>query len=199
MMVKRVGIFAGSFDPIHMGHIDFAKQALEESKLDKIFFLVEPRPRRKQGVRALEHRRNMVQLSIEHQPSFGSILLEQPRFSVAQTMPVLKELFKGAKLHLLMGDDVLNHLADWPHVDDLIKDVCFVIGVRNHSTEEINQILNMLQTTRGLRLKYSLFQASLPKFSSSQVRLSLKHGQQSPGIAPKVLQYIKENGLYRPN
>lgn len=197
--MKKVGIFSGSFDPIHMGHLDFAKQALEECKLDKIFFLVEPRPRRKQGVRALEHRRNMVQLSIEHQPSFGSILLEQPRFSVAQTMPVLKQLFKGAELHLLMGDDVLNHLADWPHVEELVSDVCFVIGVRKHSPKEIKQILEMLQETRGLKLKYNVFQASLPKFSSSQVRLSLKHGQNSPGIAPKVLKYIRENNLYSPS
>ncbi|MCA9332160.1 adenylyltransferase/cytidyltransferase family protein, partial [Candidatus Saccharibacteria bacterium] len=52
--MKKVGIYAGSFDPIHKGHIALAEQAIQQCGQDKVFFMVEPRPRRKQGVKALE-------------------------------------------------------------------------------------------------------------------------------------------------
>src|SRR5688572_16122728 len=109
-MSKRVGIYAGTFDPVHVGHMAFAEQALEACNLDKIFFLVEPRPRRKQGVRALEHREAMVRLATAKNDKYGVIQLEQTNFSVEETLPKLQALFEGAELHFLMGEDVFAHL-----------------------------------------------------------------------------------------
>src|SRR5258708_1287895 len=92
--VKKIPIFAGTFDPVHEGHLAFAQAALEEG-LEKVMFLVEPRPRRKQGVRALEHRTAMVQLAIADEPQLSTIVLEQARFSVNETLPVLRARFSG--------------------------------------------------------------------------------------------------------
>jgi nicotinate-nucleotide adenylyltransferase len=194
--MKRVGILAGTFDPVHDGHLAFAHQALKECGLDKIFFLVEPRPRRKQGVKALEHRLQMVQLAIKDESKFGTIMLEQTRFSVTETLPVLKELFKGAQMNLLFGDDVLNHLAQWPHVDQLVRDVSFIIGVRQHTPHDVESHLQNLQRTRGLKLHYSLFVSTAPRLSSSYIRASIKHGHRPHGLQDAVRAYISENGLY---
>lgn len=194
--MHKVGILAGTFDPVHEGHLAFARQALEQCGLDKVFFLVEPHPRRKQGVRALEHRERMVQLAIAGDPKLGSIVLEHARFSVDETLPILKRLYKGAELHLLFGDDVLKHLADWPHVEDLIKDVRFVIAVRAGKTQTAQSQLESLSKARGIKLQYSLFPSSAPDFASSRIRLNYKRSSPIEGVPAEVQDYIQANGLY---
>jgi nicotinate-nucleotide adenylyltransferase len=194
--MKKVGIFAGTFDPVHDGHLMFALQALQECQLDKVFFLVEPRPRRKQGVRALEHRIRMVQIAVAKERRFSTIILEQARFSVTETMPLLKELFKGAELYLLLGDDVLSHLSSWPHVNELVRDANFIVGVRDKGLDKAKSSIESLQNARGLKLNYHLLKSAAPKFASRQIRYNLKHGKEPNGLRGDVLQYIRENKLY---
>ena len=197
-MTHRVGIFSGTFDPIHDGHIAFARQALKEYGLDKIFFMVEPRPRRKQGVKASEHRQRMVELAIKREPAFGSIILEQDRFTAHQTLPVLNARFKGAELCMLMGDDMLRHLADWPHVDELLKGVSFIIGLRKDSPKAVESRLRALERARDLTLRYKVFQAEHSEYASSRIRMAYKYGRPPEGLDPAVQKYIETQGLYAP-
>lgn len=197
-MIRKVGIFSGTFDPIHDGHITLARQALKAHALDKIFFMVEPRPRRKQGVKAFEHRQRMVELAIKPEPAFGSIVLEQDRFTAHQTLPILKARFKGAELFMLMGDDMLRHLGDWPHVDDLLKDVGFIIGLRKDSARVVQRRVEALEQARGLSFKYKMFQSKHSEYASSRIRLAYKYGHPPEGLTPAVREYIEANGLYAP-
>lgn len=194
--MKKVGIYSGTFDPIHEGHLALARGALAQCGLDKVFFLVEPRPRRKQGVKALEHRDEMVRLAIKGEPRFGSILLGQQRFSAVDTLPVLLERFRGAELYMLMGDDMLAHFADWPHVEDLVEHIQFTIGLREHTETEVKRRLAIIQKTRGLAMRYNLFQAAKPEFSSSAIRQQIKQGEIPSGLTPAVRRYIQDQGLY---
>lgn len=195
-LTKRVGVYSGTFDPIHSGHIAFAEQALVETKLDKLFFLVEPRPRRKQGVRALEHREAMVKLAIAEFDSFGSIQLEQSSFTVEETLPKLKALFKGADLHFLMGEDVFSHLNNWPNVDELLVSSSFIVGIRKHDEAKMRLVLEQLQKTRGLKFKVNFIITENHNVSSTNIRLSYKRGTTPKGIIAETEDYIKENGLY---
>lgn len=195
-MTKRVGIFSGTFDPVHQGHVAFAQQALRSCQLDKVFFLVEPRPRRKQGVRAFEHRQHMVQLAIHHEKSLGSIVLEQDRFTAHKTLPLLHARFKGSELYMLMGDDMLQHLGEWPHVDELLSDVEFIIGVRRQNEENVLKKFQTLEETRGLKLGYKIFQAPESSYASQKIRLALKKGHEPEGLSKQVRSYISEHGLY---
>jgi nicotinate (nicotinamide) nucleotide adenylyltransferase len=196
--MKRVGIFAGAFDPVHEGHLKFAQEALTKGRLDKVFFLVEPRPRRKQGVKSFEHRINMVKLAIENELRFGLIVLEQARFSVLETLPLLISRFKGSQINLLLGEDVAAHLVDWPHIDELINSVHFVIGIRNNKTD-LNNHIKTIEKTRGLSFNYTTFKTRLSKINSSEIRLALRQGQNPGGLDPKVATYIKKHGLYVPS
>lgn len=195
-MRQRVGIFSGTFDPIHQGHIVFAKQALEYYELDKVFFLVEPRPRRKQGVRAFEHRQYMVQLAVSGDPSLGSIILEQDRFTAHQTLPILKARFKGAQLFMLMGDDMLHHLGSWPHVDDLLKGVGFIVGLRKDSYDQALAYLQAIEKTRNVKLDYRIFHSKQSDYASSKIRLAYKRGKTPAGLDRRVRAYIEKMGLY---
>lgn len=193
--MKQVGIFSGTFDPVHNGHIQVALDAASKYKLDRVFFLVEPRPRRKQGVKAYEHRLNMVQLATSNNPVLGSIVLEQQQFTAQHTLPVLEARFAGAQIHLLMGDDMLSHLSDWPDVDRLIHEVVFVICSRVPGRNVTGQI-KLIEQTRGLRIQYKTFTSRLPDVSSSKVKQRFRTNQDLPDVPLAVLNYIKEHKLY---
>jgi nicotinate-nucleotide adenylyltransferase len=193
--MKRVGIFSGTFDPVHNGHLQFASDALDRAGLDKVFFLIEPRPRRKQGVKAFEHRLQMVQLAVAGDPALGTIVLEQAQFTPNETLPILKARFEGAALHMLMGDDMLKHLGDWPHVDDLIKDTCFIIGVRHDEHEALSRIKS-LEQTRGLSFQYKIFKSTYSAISSSKVKAELRRTGASPSIPDEVQDYIRTHNIY---
>lgn len=194
--MSKVGIYFGSFDPIHEGHLALATAAAQECNLDKVFFLVEPRPRRKQGVKAFEHRNKMVRLAIRHEPRLGSIVLEQQRFTPLDTLPLLVERFKGAELYLIMGDDTLGHFGDWPHVGVLIQQVRFIIGLRKFDKQEVIQRLQSVQRTRGLAMHHTVLSTVLPAFSSRNIRRSIKGGHKPKGLPLVVYDYIRQAGLY---
>lgn len=194
--MTKIGIYSGTFDPVHKGHLGFAQAALKECRLDKVFFLVEPKPRRKQGVKAFEHRIQMVRLAIKPNDRFGSIILEQQRFTPAGTLPILRERFKGADLYMLIGEDFFAHLSSWPHVDHLIKSVRFIISVRKGTITETKKAVKTLEQTRGLRLNYQIITSDFPDVSSSKVRLELRHGRLPEEIPASVLEYIQVHNLY---
>jgi nicotinate-nucleotide adenylyltransferase len=194
--LKKVGIYSGTFDPVHEGHVAFAREALVQCGLDKVFFLVEPRPRRKQGVKAFTHRVEMVHLAIQDEQQFGVIIADEKRFTAQETLPRLQHRFEGAELYMLMGDDMLDHFDSWPHVELLMQEIHFAIGLRTYDRKTVKQRLELIQEIRATRMQYQLFQASQPKFASTTIRLALKAGEVPRGISPVVLDYIKTNGLY---
>ena len=176
----------------------FAKDAISQCGLDKVFFLVEPRPRRKQGVKAFEHRAEMVRLALKEEPKLGRIVLEQQRFTPIETLPVLQKRFEGAELYLLMGDDGLGHFAtaDWPHVEYLVENIKFAIGLREYSRQETEKRIAILQETHGWRMDHKLFRAPKADFSSSKIKQQIKKGQTPTGLAKNVLSYIRTQNLY---
>ncbi len=195
--MKRVGIYSGTFDPIHAGHLAFAREALAACKLDKVFFLCEPRPRRKQGVKAFEHRVHMVQLAIADDKRLGSIILEQARFTPHKTLPVLQARFKNAELYMLMGDDLLTHFAEWPHVEELLQNIKFVVGVRDDTKmSTVRERLKLIEKTKGIAFRCQLFKSKESSLNSSKLRLELRKGQRPEGLPIAVQAYINKHDLY---
>lgn len=195
---KRIGIFAGSFDPVHEGHLAFAHSGLAHG-LDKVYFLVEPRPRRKQGVHALEHRLEMAKLAAASHKKLGVIHLEQNTFSPLATLPVLQARFKDSELVLLFGDDVVSHmvdhLADWPHVSELAKHTSLLIATRHHKKDDLTDRLNAVMDY-GVHFRYEFVEPGQLAASSSDIRLALKRGNPPTGLPPAVLDYISREGIY---
>lgn len=194
--MQKIGIYSGTFDPIHEGHLSFAREAVKSQGLEKVFFMVEPSPRRKQGVKAFEHRARMVQLATADNPKFGSIILDQERFTTADTLPVLLERFRGAELCMLMGDDMVARLAAWPRVEELLKNVSFIIGSRRLEPSELERHIGNITRANGAKMRSATIQAPRPDIASSNVKQALKQGKQSADLPPPVGDYIKSTGLY---
>lgn len=171
--------------------------AANAHQLDKVFFLPEPSPRHKQGVKALDHRVEMVRRATAKNPKLGLVVLEQTRFTIQDTWPLIVARFVDAKLYMLIGSDVAQRLASWPHIDELIAMAPhFVIALRGESKKDTNGMVTTLQQTTKLHLNYDLLDPNYATFSSVKIRLSLKRGHMPRGLHPEVAEYIKQEGLY---
>ena len=89
-MSKRIGIYAGAFDPVHKGHVSFALQAIELAGLDEVAFVPEPRPRNKAGVTHLSHRIAMLRLAVKGHPKLKILEVPDKQFLVATSLPRLR-------------------------------------------------------------------------------------------------------------
>lgn len=194
--MKKIGILAGTFDPVHYGHLTFAKEAIAQTGLDKVYFLVEPTPRRKQAVKALEHRIAMVKLAIANGSKLGLLVIKHEQYSVDGTLPILLERFSGSKLYMLLGEDVLSHLIDWPNVNNLLSATNFIIGARKNQKTEVEEKLNTIQKTRHAKFAYKIVDTHSFNISSSSVKTKLRAGQKTKDIPPAVASYIIKNKLY---
>src|SRR2546423_3377072 len=134
--MARIGIYAGTFDPVHSGHITFALQALEAAKLDKVYFLPERRPRNKQHVEHFGHRVAMLKRATKPYPQFEVLELVDVSFNAERTLPKLRKQFKDSRLVFMFGSDIVPGLQTWPHSDQLLSGNELVIGLRHQAGRE---------------------------------------------------------------
>ena len=114
----RIGVFGGTFDPVHLGHLILAEQCREQARLDEVWFIPSGRPPHKQrhGITPFRHRAEMLQLAIAGHPAFRINELENERPGLSYTVDTLDELKKGhpsAEWFLLLGSDTLAEMHEW--------------------------------------------------------------------------------------
>ncbi len=192
--VKRIGIYAGTFDPVHAGHISFALQALKEAGLDKIYFLPERRPRHKTGVEHFGHRVAMLKRAAEPHSKLDVLELEDVSFTMERTLPKLQKRFQGSQLVFLFGSDIVSQLPLWPKAQNLLKQSELVVGVRaKHDASTITkQIAQWPYQPTGL----FVFESYAPDVSSHKVREALRRRQLTRGLLTSVARYANRNWLY---
>lgn len=190
----RIGIYAGTFDPVHSGHISFALQALVAANLDAIYFLPERRPRSKQHVEHFAHRLAMIKRAVQPHPQLHAMELVDVSFSVERTLPFLQQQFSGDQLVFLIGSDLVPSLADWPHIERLFSVSELVIGLRHDdSSESIHTVVDAWATKPQA---ITLFPSFAPHVSSGAVRQALRSRQQAAGLLKSVERYSDQNWLY---
>ena len=170
-MHRHIGIYPGTFDPVHEGHIAFAQAAKKIFHLDKVIFLPEDTPRRKQGVTSIEKRRTLLETKIEKDKSLEVLTLSSSPFSVRRTLPELHQKLPGSKFILLIGSDVALHLPDWQDIEQLLADASLLIALREGSTkEEIEEALAKLEEKSEIPVRYTLIDSPKPTLRSSSIR-----------------------------
>ncbi len=129
----KVGIFGGTFDPIHFGHLLLAEQAREAASLHEIWFIPAGEPPHKQGkpVTPAMERKKMVELAIEGHPQFKVNPIELMRSGPSYTVDTIMELKKQnphVEFFLLVGADMVKNLPKWYKIKEIIQNVQ-VIGL----------------------------------------------------------------------
>jgi nicotinate (nicotinamide) nucleotide adenylyltransferase len=193
----KVGIFSGTFDPVHAGHIAFALDAIKKAKLNEVYFLPEQQPRRKDGVTHYAHRMAMLKLALKPYRNLKLLDLPDRQFSVSKTLPRLQKQFKNDSLYMLLGSDMVDLLISpaaaeqWPDMHRLLQSVTLIVAVRGKRIkEEHRQKVNMLQPNAVV------FASHRPLISSRDIRSALMKGKSHREILPSINSYIKAHWLY---
>ena len=197
---SKIGIFAGTFNPIHAGHIAFALAAAKAAELDEVIFLPERRPRHKPGVEHFGHRTAMIARAILPHNKLKLLELPDVQFDVERTLPKLQQEFAGSELYFLMGSDSFMALnsSSWSdsNLRSFLKSAGLVVGVR--SGDDYQKVLS---AAGQLPLKPSallVIESPASDISSSKIRRAITTNQPASGLLKSASKYAKAQWLYLP-
>ncbi len=194
MAKKRIGIYAGTFDPVHAGHIAFALQAAEIANLEAVYFLPERRPRSKQQVEHFAHRVAMINQAVKPHNHLNILELVDISFSVERTLPKLKQMFKNAELVFLFGSDIIKSLPSWPKSERLISNYEIVVSLRSRDNrQDLKQLIDSW-TIKPKAL--TIFDSYAPGVSSFKIRQALRKRRPTKGSLSSVERYSDQHWLY---
>jgi len=191
----RIGIFGGTFNPIHNGHLINAQMIKGDFSLDFILFIPSKMPVHKglEGNVNSEERYEMVKLAIEDNSCFKSSRIEIDRKSPSYTKITIKELqgmYKDNELFFILGIDAFNELNLWKDYKDVMKMIPFIVMNRLGSVDYNKEILGMIKEVIYANNLYI-------DISSSYIRERIKIGESIKYLVPKkVEEYIRDKGLY---
>lgn len=194
LKAKRIGIYSGTFDPVHAGHIAFALQALNEANIDHVYFMPERHPRHKQHVAHFAHRVAMLRRALSPYTQLDVLEIEDKEFSVTRTLPRLQQRFMGTELVYLCGSDVVRHMAVWPHIRQLLGAVELCVGLRDGESRPAVEVLitQLPFKPRGL----SVIDSYSSQVSSSAVRQAIREHRTAKGLLRSVRLYATQEWLY---
>ena len=190
---KKIGLFFGSFNPIHVGHLIIANYMADQTDLDQVWLVVSPHnPLKKKSSLARDYDRlHLVRLAIEDnlilQASNIEFDLPQPSYTI-DTLAYLKEAHPEDEFYLIMGSDNLKNFHKWKNFELILRD--YGIYVYNRPGYEFGPYAQ----NNNVRA----FEAPLMQISSSYIRKSLKNKHSVKYLlTDPVHSYIMNSGMYR--
>jgi nicotinate-nucleotide adenylyltransferase len=199
----RVGVFGGTFDPIHYGHLILAEQCREQGRLDQVWFVPAPRPPQKeeQAITRFDQRVELLQLALAGNPTFRIDDIEKDRPGPSYTVDTLAELRRrhpDADLHLLVGSDALADLPTWREPRRLLEQAGLLVVARPGAT-----VLSAdeLHARTGLPvevpLRLQVVHAPLIEIASRDLRRRAAAGRSLRYFLPRAVEcYIHDKRLY---
>ena len=196
----RIGIFGGTFDPIHHGHLIAAKEARQRQRLDRVLFVPANRSPLKPTARASTgHRVAMVRLAIADEPAFAlsTIDVERPAPSFAvETVAALQRASPADCFVFLIGADQLAELPQWRAPEQLLQAVPLVAFTRSGAGCATEAAL--AQLSPAARGRITLQDMPAVDISASDIRERVAQGKAIRHLTPpQVVEYIETHNLYR--
>lgn len=195
--MKKVGLFFGSFNPVHAGHMIIAEYMVEFTPLEQIWFVVSPRNplKKKESLLNENHRIRMVRLAIEDDNRFKASSIEfnlpRPSYTI-NTLAYLNEKYPKVEFSLIIGLDNLATLHKWKNYETLLKNYKLYVYPRIHSNEPV--------PTGAVSAAHSsvmLTDAPVVELSSTFIRQAISEGKSIRYmVPPQVGEYINQMHFY---
>jgi len=187
-LTARIGVFGGTFDPVHVGHLAIALAALESVPLDRVLFVPVRRSplKDRDPLASTADRVAMLETAIAREPRFALSRAELEREGVSYTVDTLEELRSQGELFLILGSDALADLARWRAPDRIRELATILVAARPGAPEP--------DAMHGART----FDAPRLDISSRELRARAARGMSLRYLVPDaVWEHIKRHGLYR--
>ena len=200
--MNKIGVFGGTFDPVHYGHIHLAEQALNECKLSEVLVVpvkIQPFKQDQHPAPATE-RFNMAKLAFAGRDNISVSDVELKRNGISYTIDTLREIKKtrgsDTVIAFILGADSFLKIEKWKGSDELLTDYSFIIGTRpGYRREELDSLISRLEKSYGTDV-VTIKNKQIPA-SSTGIKEMIKSGKSCKGIIPPdVERYIHANGLY---
>jgi nicotinate-nucleotide adenylyltransferase len=193
--MSKIGIFGGTFDPIHNGHLITAQSVIEFRNLEKIIFIpayISPHKQNEQAASA-QHRLNMIKLAIDNVPFFECSYYEIKQHTISYTIDTLREFKKKYnEIDLIIGYDNIFQFHTWNEPDEILK-LANVVVLRRKSSHPLEFVDKYVEfatfvQTRGIEI------------SATDIRNRVRDNLPIHYLVPKnVEEYIYKNKLYKDN
>ncbi|MBA4190634.1 MAG: nicotinate (nicotinamide) nucleotide adenylyltransferase [Planctomycetaceae bacterium] len=198
----RIGIFGGTFDPIHMGHLILAEQCRTQASLDQVWFMPSAHPPHKvgQGVTRFDQRCEMIELAIAGHSAFRVERIEKelpPPSYTSETLAELRRRHPADDFFLLMGSDGLPDLPGWHEPQRVIEQAGLVVvprpGVMLWTAERLATALSV--DVSAVRLRFVA--CPMIEIASRELRRAIADGMSIRYMVPRAVEeYIRDRKLY---
>lgn len=193
----EIGIYGGTFNPVHLGHIHLLRAVMETGWLDELLVMPDRTPPHKEALGLIdgEKRAEMLSLALEGMKGVWLSRLElesEGKSYTYLTLRRMKELFPNDRFSLIMGADMLLSFDKWRRWEEILENASLIAAARDEGEyERLLEKAAQLGKTRVLKIE------PLP-ISSTDVRLAVKQGRSLSGLVPEAVEaYIRQNHLYQ--
>jgi nicotinate-nucleotide adenylyltransferase len=200
----RIGVFGGTFDPVHLGHLIMAEQCREQARLDQVWFVPAARPPHKSeaGITSFERRVEMLALAVAGHAAFQVNDLEKdrpgPSFTV-ETLESLTQTHPGDEYFWILGSDSLTDLPLWREPRRILELAGLLIVARPlHDVWNEEQLRAALGLPSDVPLRVATIASPLIDISSRDLRRRGGEGRSLRYLVPRAVEcYIEQHRLYR--
>ena len=198
----RIGVFGGTFDPIHIGHLAIAEEARSYLDLEEVLVIPASEPWLKAGrpVTAAHHRMAMVELAVESHPSLQASDIEMRRPGPTYTVDTLAELHRrlgpATELYLVLGTDSLMDIGRW-HQPQRLFELCSLVAITRPGAAEFDPG-TLDAVSPGASAKVELLEGPMLDVSAVTLRRRISRGLSITGHVPEAVEeYIQQHRLYK--
>ncbi len=195
--MKKVGLFFGSFNPLHVGHMILANYMVAHTEMEEVWFVVSPQNPFKERKTLLDeiHRYAIIERAIEDDRRFQVSKIEfsmpKPSYTV-DTLVKLQEGYPKNKFSLIMGQDNLNHIHKWKNSDILLNDYSIYVYPRMGKGKVDERVV------KQERASVHFVDAPIIEISATEIRRDISKGKDVSWFLPeKAWKYVDEMNFYK--